>query len=247
MTNIYQVPTQILSDQAKKSAGLYRQDSPENKEMLFGIGLTQAKFEDVDKIADEMVELEGGQEGAKSDAEVEQIEATEAVAAIIAWRSKKVIPRARIAFADDKRLRHYRPGKLRSKRAATVLREGRLLVNAILKLCSEPLAIARGLTAALADEGAALVAKAEAEDQEAVDALAYQIDNTEALDELEDQLDDKLAEIERCAKAVFEEGSAARKRYRLNEIRNYIAVMHDRGVDDTAGTTEPDPAPVTTA
>ena len=65
MTNIYQVPTQILSDQAKKSAGLYRQDSPENKEMLSGIGLNQSKFEDVKNIADEMVDLEGGQEGSK--------------------------------------------------------------------------------------------------------------------------------------------------------------------------------------
>ena len=245
MKNMYQVPTQILTNQAQKSHELYTQDSSENKGLLSGIGLNQAKFEDVKNIADEMVDLEGAQEGAKADSEVEKIEATEATAAIIAWRSKKVIPRARIAFADDKRLRHYRPGKMRTTRAATVVREGKLLVDAIRRFESEPLAMARGLTTALADEGAALIDKAETEDLEAAAAHMHQLDNTEALYELEDQLDDKLAEIERCAKAVFEEGSAARKRYRLNEVRNYIAVMHDQGGDDTVEAVEPDPAPVT--
>jgi hypothetical protein len=243
MTNIYQVPTQILADQAKKTAELYRQDNAENKAALSGIGLGPVKFDDIDTIADQISRFEGVQESAAAQAQTEQLEATEAMQAIISWRSQKVIPRARIAFGDDKRLRHYRPGQLRSVRAATVVREGKLLVDAIRRFADTPEALARGLNSALADEGAALIDVAETEDLQAAAAHMHQLDNTEALYELEDQLDDKLAEIERCAKAVFPEESAARKRYRLNEIRNYIAVMHDQGTDDTAEVNTPDPAP----
>ncbi len=69
---------------------------------------------------------------------------------------------------------------------------------------------------------------------------------TEHLYELEDQLDDLLADIERSAATVFPEGSAARKRYRLNVIREYIADMHNQPsgevLDPTAETDVPDPA-----
>jgi hypothetical protein len=133
-----------------------------------------------------------------------------------------------------------------STRAATVIREGRLLVSAIERFKDEPKVQKRGINQALADEGRALVAAAEKEDTEATEALATQRDVSERVYDIEDQLDDLLAKIERCAATVFPADSAALKRYRLNEIREYIAQMHDQGdgddvIDPTVESTVPDP------
>jgi hypothetical protein len=142
-------------------------------------------------------------------------------------------------------LRHFRPGKLRSVRPATVIREGRLLVDAIKRFSSEPEMQKRGLTMEMANKGEDLIQKAVKEDTEAAVAHSAQLDATDRVYDLEDRLDDILAEIERCAAVVFEPDSAALKRYRLNEIRNYIAQMHGQSkpADPTAEVQVPDPAP----
>ncbi len=243
MANMYQVPTQILASQAKKTAELHRNDSPENHALLDGIGITGEVFAQADELGTKIMELEDSQEGVKADAATDKMEAAEAVAAVAAWRTKKVLPRARIALTGDKRLRHFRSGRLRSTRAATVIREGKLLVGAIRRFASDPEMVRRGLNEAMAVEGDKLIAGAEAEDLEAATAHMTQLDVSEELYELEDKLDDILSDIERCARAVFEPESAALKRYRMNEIRNYIAVMHDKGGDDSATVEAPDPDP----
>lgn len=246
MGNSYQVPSQILSDQGKKTADLYFQDSTENHALLAGIGLKKEKFEAVKSLSKELDEVEGSQEAVKMAALTEQNEATEAVRAVADWRNVRVIPRAKVAFADDRRLRHFRLGKLQSTRAATVIREGRLLADAIERFQNEPESQVRGLTQDLADEGRKLVTAAEKEDSEAAAAAAKQQDVSERVYEIEDRLDDLLAEIERCAAAVFPADSAALKRYRLNKIRGYIAQMHNPGgsdevVDPTVESSVPDP------
>ena len=246
MGNSYQVPSQVLSGQGKKTADLYFQDSAENHALLDGIGLKKEKFEAVRSLSVELDQVEGSQEAVKLAALTEQNEATAAVRAVADWRSIRVIPRAKVAFGDDRRLRHFRLGKLQSTRAATVIREGRLLADAIERFINEPETQERGLNQALADEGRALVAAAEKEDSEAAAAVAKQREVSERVYEIEDQLDDLLAEIEHCAAAVFPADSAALKRYRLNDIREYIAQMRNRGgsdevVDPTVESTVPDP------
>ena len=248
MANAYQVPSQILSSQGRKTAELYFQDTADNRGMLDGIGLTARKVEAIRTLSAELNEVEGSQEAVKMETLTEQNEASAAVRAVAEWRNNRVMPRARIAFGDDKRLRHFRPGKLQSTRAATVIREGRLLVDAIERFENEPKLVERGINRALADEGRALVAAAEKEDSEAAAAVARQRDVSERVYELEDRLDDLLAEVERCAAAVFPDDSAALKRYRLSEIREYVAQMHNRGggeevVDPTVEAAVPDPLP----
>jgi hypothetical protein len=197
------------------------------------------------EISAELSDVEASQEGIKSDAEVQKTEATAAVQALMTWRNKGVLPRAKIALDGDTRLRHFRPGKMRSVRSATVIREGRLLVDAIKRFADDPKMLKRGLTLKMAEQGEALIKTAIKEDTEAAVAHNVQLDVTDRVYELEDRLDDILAEVETCAAAVFEPESAALKRYRLNEIRNYIAQMHGQSkpADPTAEVQVPDAAP----
>jgi hypothetical protein len=245
MSNAYHVPTTILADQARKTFELYKQDNDENRSLLSSIGLNEADFEKIDNLGAQIMEIEGAQEEVKADSELEQLEASEAIQELIDWRGKKLLPRVKIAFVGDKRLRHFRPGKLRSLRPATVVRECKLLVDAILRFSKEPEMVLRGITEEMANEGKMLIEKAEKEDLEAAAAHMHQIDTTEKLYDLEDELDDLLSDVEKCAAAIFDEESAALKRYRMNEIRNYIAVMHNSGSDKTATADVPDPAPAT--
>jgi hypothetical protein len=230
MSNAYHVPTQILASQAKTTSKLYQEDSEENRKTLEGIGVTGLLFSETVALATALDD---------------QNEATEANRKLISWRKDSVMPRVKIALDGDTRLRHFRPGQLRSHRPASVIREGKLLVAAILRFADDPKLQKRGVTRELAEMGRTFVAEAEKEDVDAAAAMAVRNEITEKVYDLEDKLDDRLAEIERCAAAVFPEGSAARKRYRLNEIRNYIAQMHNQStpVDPTAEIAVPDPAP----
>ena len=247
MGNAYNVPTHILTSQARATAKLYDEDSEENRNALAGIGIGAAEITPMLPLADEIDAIEGTQEAVKNQRLTEQNEATEAVQGVVSWRNVEVLPRAKLALKGDRRLRHFRPGKLRSVRTATVIREGRLLVDAIERFKGEPAMQKRGVNTALADKGRMLIQVAEKEDTEAAAAVAHQRDVTERVYELEDRLDDLLADIEQSAAAVFPEGSAARKRYRLNVIREYIAEMHNRPSDEildpTAETEVPDPIP----
>ena len=65
MGNSYQVPSQVLSGQGKKTADLYFQDSAENHALLDGIGLKKEKFEAVRSLSVELDQVEGSQEAVK--------------------------------------------------------------------------------------------------------------------------------------------------------------------------------------
>ena len=246
MSNAYHVPTQILTSQAKITAKLYEEDSEENRQKLAGIGIIEQQVDTMVTLAEQIDAIEGSQEAVKNSTQTEVNEATAATRAIIDWRNIDVLPRVKIAFKGNRKLRHFRPGKLKSVRAATVIREGRLLADAIERFRDDPEMVKRGVTMTLAEKGRALLKAAEKEDGEAAAAVANQRVITEQVYEMEDQLDDILAEIERCAAAVFPPESATLKRYRLNVIREYITVMHNQSnsddiIDPTVEAEVPDP------
>lgn len=242
----YNVPNNVLSDQGFKTAALYEQDSQENQQLLATVGLKAALFTRAKKDAQRVSDLEHGQEQLKADAGQQQAEVSQAVKDLIAWRNEKVIPRAKVVFAEKPELRHFRLGKLRSYRPAAVDREARLLIDAVRRFCFLPQAVECGLNSQLADKGAELLEHVRTQDSEAVIADAERSEATAELREAEVALSATLAEIEQRAAIVFDRGSIELRRYRMNEIRNYVARQNGEGpevVDPTASVEVPDPDP----
>lgn len=242
----YNVPIDVLTDQGLKTSQAYDDDSQERKELLAGIGLPAAHFARVRELAKEVRALDHSQEQRKQDAQLESAEATAAVEAALSWRNDLVMPRVNLAFEDDPRRVHFRPGGLRSRRAAAVLRECRLLVDAIRRFGDVPEAAMVRLDAALADEGERLCEAIEKEDTEAARAAAARSEATGRLAEAVLELSQALAEIEKRAVVVFRRGTAELRRYRMNGIREYVARMHTGGagvVDPTVSVEVADPDP----
>jgi cell division septum initiation protein DivIVA len=220
----FKVPTQVLGNQALKTAGLYREDTEANRATLSGIGVTETVVDDAEGLGRDVLDLETRQEMMKTEAALARSASVSANKAVIDWRSIDVMPRARIALDGDSRMAFFRSGKLRSTRASAVIREARITVDTIRMLADDPKLALRGVDAALAKRGEDLIAVAEAEDAKAAQAVAAQVVATQALRKKEEALGSILREIERAAAAVFPADSAQADRYRLKVIRNYIAV-----------------------
>ncbi len=228
MSKKYNVPSQILGDQAQRIADLYRSDIEGHRAALTGIGVTGDVIEDVETLGQAVLDFEVQQEVLKAEYAFKRAGSTGATRAIIDWRDKQVMPRVKLAFAKSPSLSFFRPGKLRSQRTASVLREARLLVLAIRKFAGEPEPTRRGVDEDLAAAGEELIRRAEINDAEAAQALAAQRAATRRLYKAEERLSSLLGEIERATVTVFPADSTAHDRYRLNRIRNYVAVQHGK-------------------
>lgn len=220
----FKVPTQVLGDQAIKTAVLYREDTQGNREALAGIGVTENLIDDAEALGRDVLDLETRQEMVKTEASLAKSASVSATQAVVEWRNREVLPRARIALDGDSRMAFFRSGKLRSSRASAVIREGRITVDTIRLLADDPKLALRGVDEALAKRGEDLIALAEAEDAKAAQAVATQVVATRTLRKKEEALGAILKEVERAAAAVFPADSAGLDRYRLKVVRNYIAV-----------------------
>jgi hypothetical protein len=229
MSRRFKVPTQVLGDQALKTASLYRDDTEDNRAALAGIGVTQAVIGDVEGLGREVLDFETKQEMMKAETALAKSASVSATRAVIDWRGIDLLPRVQIALKDDSRIAFFRPGKLRSTRASAVIREARLSVDTIRKFVDDPKLALRGVTEELAKKGESLIDRAEVEDARAAQATAAQVIATQDLRKKEATLGSLLQEIERAAAAVFPADSAELNRYRLKVIRNYISTHKSTG------------------
>lgn len=240
----YRGPTELIAAQGSVMHSLYKEDSDENKQTLATVGLTEEHFEQLGKKSAELLDLEIVQEERKQSAAQEQAEASAATQAVLNWRKDEVIPRARLIFEDDPRFVHFRSGKLRSYRPASVIREGRLLVSGVKRFAHLPESKAIGLDEALAARGEELLAALVKEDTEGELAIALQKETTDQLRDLELEVSQLIAEVEKRVVIAFPTGHPARRRYRANELREYVARQKGRGgKDPTVGVDVDDPAP----
>ena len=223
MVSAFNVPIPVMVDQARKIAGLYKGDSEENRLTLAGIGLGQERFDEISALAGELDERDMERETLKTDASIAKEEADDALRAILDWRKREVLPRAKLALGRDGRFRRFHPEKPKSLRAASVIRLGKLLVDALRKYEGFPEMVARGVTPAVAETGDRLIERADLLDRAAVAVHMDQIDATVVVNRLGQRLSLALSEIGSCAEAVFEPGSADFARYGLNEIRDHQA------------------------
>lgn len=230
MGNHYLVPSPVLVKQARSIVDVYRNDSDENRDRLVDIGIPEAKIRSIEYVARELAALISNHEPMADTDQPDNVETIATVDAIIAWRRDEVLPRVKIALKNDPLLRHFRPGKLQSRGIAEVLREACLLVDAIERNQFVPALANRGVNNALAQKGRALIASMAIEVTDA--ALARHKEQAEQTYQLEDQLDEFLAELEQCACAVFVDDNAALKRYRMSVIRAYVAEMHGLTTDN---------------
>jgi len=245
-TVAYNVPSNLIADQGIKISELYKADNEENKAKLASIGLKKDSFDKIGVLGHKLAELEQDQEAHKAEARVEQAQASEAAQKALEWRNEEVIPRAKLVFQNDPRLSYFRPGSLRSQRASAVDREVRILIDTIRDFAHLPEAKEVSLDAALADKGQALLDALRSQDMEYVKADAERSVATATLREAEAELSGLLASVEQRAAIVFKRGSADLRRYRMNEIRNYVAMQHKGGseaVDPTASVSVEDPDP----
>lgn len=219
----FNVPTTILVDQARKIAGLYEGDSEENRKALAGIGLGRDRFDEISALAGELDERDMERETLKTDAGIAKEEADEALRAILDWRKREVLPRAKLALGGDGRFRRFHPEKPKSLRAASVIRLGKLLVDALRKYEDFSEMVARGVTPTVAQTGDRLIERADLLDRAAVAVHMDQIDATTVVNSLGQRLSAALREIGNCAEAVFDPDSADFARYGLSEIRDYLA------------------------
>ena len=121
------------------------------------------------------------------------------------------------------------------------------MVQAIRRFKHLPESTEVGLNEALAAKGEALLAALRTEDMEAVHAAAARSESTATLRELEAELSNLLASVEKRAAIVFKRGSVELRRYRMTAIRNYVAVQHGGGSAVVAPTAfvlvgDPDPS-----
>ena len=154
--------------------------------------------------------------------------------------------RAKMIFAGDPRLGYFRAGALRSQRASAVDREIRILIGAIGEFADLPEAQEIGLNADLAARGQVLLDNLRQQDLESVKAGAERSAATAALRDAEAELSSLLANVEQRAAIVFKRGSEELHRYRMNDIRNYVATQHRAGkdaIDPTVSVTVEDPDP----
>ena len=223
MVSAFNVPIPVLVDQARKITGLYKGDSEENRQALAGIGLGRDRFDEIAVLAGELDECDMERETLKTDAGIAKEEADEALRAILDWRKRDVLPRAKIALEGDGRFRRFHPEKPKSLRAASVIRLGKLLVDALRKYEDFPEMVARGMSPTVAQAGDRLIERADLLDRAAVAVHMDQIDATAVVNRLGQRLSAALSEIGNCAEAVFEPGSSDFARYGLSEIRNHQA------------------------
>ena len=245
-TVAYNVPSNLIADQGIKISELYKADNAENHAKLASIGLKAASFDKIGVLGHKLADLEQDQEEHKAEAKVEQAQATQAATEALEWRNEEVIPRAKLVFHDDPRLSYFRPGALRSRRAASIDREVRILIDTIRDFAHLPETQEVGLDTALADKGQTLLDALRTQDMEYVKADAERSAATATLRELEAELSSLLASVEQRAAIVLKRGSADLRRYRMNEIRNYVAMQHKAGTEATDPTVsisveDPDP------
>ncbi len=242
MSKKYPVPSQILGDQALTTTGLYRDDTEESLMALAGIGITAGVIEDTERLGRAVLDSETRQEILKAENSFQRNASISATRAVIVWRDNEVMPRVRLALGGDPRIKFFRPGKLRSKRTASVLREARLLVVAMERFVDDLEMQRRGITEELARKGGDLIRRAEVEDAEAVLANASQLAATKELRNLEKLLDARLVEIERGAAAIFPANSSQQDRYRMKRIRNYLAIQRSKNLAGDVVDSESDEA-----
>lgn len=243
-TTPYLVPTDVLADQGAKVFALYVEDSSNHKQRLEAAGLPEETFQTVKDYAEELLDLEITQEERKMAASRERAEASAAVKDVLRWRLDDVLSRARVIFDDDPRLVHFRSGQLRSQRPSAVVREARLLIEALKRFRGLPEAKAIGLDRSILEKGQALLENLVKEDTEDEVARALQIQTTAELREKELELSNLLANIEKRAPIAFPSDHPGRRRYRMNEIRQYVS--YQRGpsaTDPSADVLVEDPAP----
>lgn len=240
----YLVPTDILADQGAKVAALFKEDSADYKQRLERAGLPEASFKHIGEHAQALLDLEITQEERKIATQREGAEATAAVQAALRWRLDDVLSRARVIFEDDPRLIHFRSGKLRSHRPSALVRELRLLVAGVERFKDLPEAQAIGLDEKVLQDGERLLEALVKEDTESEVARALQVQTTAELREKELELSNMLADVEKRATIAFPFEHPGRKRYRMNEIRLYVARQKGRGGSDpSAAIFVDDPAP----
>lgn len=243
-TSPYSVPTDVLADQGAKIARLYAEDKDEHKTKLASVGLGADTFVTIGEIANEMLELEVTQEERKEGTRQESLQATAAAQEVLTWRAEEVLTRARVVFAGDNRLKEFRPGQLRSVRTGFVIVEGERLIKAIKRFDRLPAARAIGLDLALAEKGEALLAKLKAEGHDDDISLELQRETTNELRDMEGELAKMLGDVEERMTIAFGSKHPARRRYRMNDIRTYVARQRGKNATDpSANVSVPDPIP----
>ena len=215
---MFNVPTKALIDSARLISRAYEEDVDENKRSFSSFGLDASWFVELARLADLLAELDSTSKKLKDKAHKAKKEADKSIEAIMEWRKREVLPRAKLALAGDTRFRRFKSEKIRSLRAASVIRLGKLLVDALRKYEDLPEMIARGAAPSLAPAGEQLVERADHLDRKAFSLSMDHVDATAEVNELARRLYELLRDLKGCAKAIFKPDSSELGRYDLEEV-----------------------------
>ena len=216
--SVFNIPIKALLDSARLISRANEEDVDENKRSFSSFGLDAAWFIELARLADVLAELDTTLKKHKAKAHKAKKEADKALEAIMEWRKRQVLPRAKLALGGDTRFRRFKNEKIRSLRAASVIRLGKLLVDALRKYEDMPEMIARGAAPSLAPAGEQLVERADHLDRKAFSLSMDHVDAVAEVNELARRLYKLLREVKGCAKAIFNPDSSELGRYDFNEV-----------------------------